>query len=132
MKKKGGIKINIQLSNRWLYTFIVLGILAIVTVGVYAVQQSSSGGGTHNYAEIGFPSCSNGKILKWSSGAWNCGDDIDTDTNTDYCFGGSCAGAISASYIQIGGDYVTAESSCSSSQYGQIKKCRKSWGGWLL
>ena len=37
MKKKRGIEIKINLSKRWLYTLIVIGILAIIGVGVYAV-----------------------------------------------------------------------------------------------
>ncbi len=36
MKKKRGIEIKINISNRWIYTLIVIGILAIVGVGVYA------------------------------------------------------------------------------------------------
>jgi hypothetical protein len=40
MKKKRGKKINIKLSNRWLYTFIILGILAIVGVGVWAAAPN--------------------------------------------------------------------------------------------
>jgi len=35
-KKKEGIKLNINLSNRVFYTLIVIGILAIVSVGVWA------------------------------------------------------------------------------------------------
>jgi hypothetical protein len=155
MKKKRGININIHLSNRWLYTFIILGILAIIGVGVYAVQQASSGG-THNYAEIGFPSCSNGKILKWSSGAWNCGDD-NYEANTDYCSEGSCAGnlnmdssatirsnryfADSSSGNMYIGEYdntvivrggitfrnylVSEKSWCEASEIGTIKGCRR-------
>ncbi len=41
MKKKRGIEIKINFSNRWLYTFIVIGILAFVSVGVYAVAGVS-------------------------------------------------------------------------------------------
>jgi hypothetical protein len=65
-------KRDFKLSNRWLYTFIILGIFAVVGVGVYAAQQASAGG-THNYAEVGIPSCSDGQVLKWSGSAWVCG-----------------------------------------------------------
>jgi len=67
-------KRDFKLSNRWLYTFIILGIFAVVGVGVYAAQQASAGG-THNYAEVGIPSCSDGQVLKWSGSAWVCGTD---------------------------------------------------------
>jgi len=36
MKKKRGIGIKIKLSNRWFYTLIIFGILAIAGIGVYA------------------------------------------------------------------------------------------------
>jgi hypothetical protein len=44
MGKKRGRTINIKInfSNRWLYTFITLGILAIVGVGVWAVDTSKA------------------------------------------------------------------------------------------
>jgi len=125
--KEGGKKFI--LSNRVLYSLISLGILLLFAVGVYAAQQTTSGG-THNYAEVGLPSCSNGQVLKWD-GAWVCGTDIDTDTkgettvnntlcikitghncgydtdtdtdtNTDYCSAGTCDGTI---YSQAGGYY---------------------------
>jgi hypothetical protein len=42
MKKKEGVTIQINFSNRWLYTFIVLGILAIIGVGVYAYNPTNT------------------------------------------------------------------------------------------
>ena len=41
-----------KLSNRWLYTFIILGIFAVVGVGVYAAYPASGAG--HNADEIDF------------------------------------------------------------------------------
>lgn len=41
------IKVEINFDKRWLYTFIVVGILAIIGVGVYAV-----GGVSHSSDEI--------------------------------------------------------------------------------
>ena len=75
MSKKRGksIKININFSNRWLYTLILIGILAIIAVGVYAATYSPSGAG-HPYTEIS--TCADGQILKMSGGAWICGDDV--------------------------------------------------------
>src|SRR4030042_3084874 len=46
-KRKNKIKINFL--NRWVYTFIVLGILAIVAVGVYALTPAQLG---HSAGEI--------------------------------------------------------------------------------
>ncbi len=44
MAKKRGLKINIKinLTNRWLYTLIAIGILAIISVGVYAIDTSQA------------------------------------------------------------------------------------------
>ena len=82
MKKKRGkgkqtIQVTINLTNRWLYTLIAIGILAILGVGVYAATYTASGAG-HPYTEIS--TCGNGQILKMSGGAWACGTDVDTDT----------------------------------------------------
>jgi len=77
MERGKQINIHINFSNRWLYTFIIFGILIVAGVSVYAAQQSAAGG-THSYAELGLPSCSDGQVLKWSSGAWACGTDVDT------------------------------------------------------
>ncbi len=51
--KRGGLTINIHLTNRWLYTFISVIVLAAIGVGVYAVTYSSSGAG-HSANEIDF------------------------------------------------------------------------------
>jgi len=84
MSKKRGksIKININLSNRWLYTLILIGVLIAVGVGIYAATYSPSGAG-HPYTEISTCS-SDGQILKMSGGAWICGSDntgISTETD---------------------------------------------------
>jgi len=44
MTKKRGRQINIKinLTNRWLYTLIAIGILAIISVGVYAIDTSQA------------------------------------------------------------------------------------------
>ncbi len=77
MKKRRGIKI--YFTNRWLYTFIVIGILIAIGVGVYAATYTASGAG-HPYTEIS--TCDANQILKMSSDgtAWACGTDLDTDT----------------------------------------------------
>jgi len=64
-----------QINYRLLYSLITLGILSLFSVSVYATQQTTSGGGTHSYAEIGLPSCKDGQVLKWNNSAWGCGND---------------------------------------------------------
>lgn len=79
MHKRGRDK---RFSNRLLYSLIALGIIAILSVGVYATTYTASGGG-HPYTEIS--TCSiEGQILKMSGGAWTCGIDaggIATETD---------------------------------------------------
>jgi hypothetical protein len=67
------INIKINLSNRWLYTLIVIGILIAGGVGVYSATYSSSGAG-HPYTEIS--TCGANQILKMNAAgnAWTCVD----------------------------------------------------------
>lgn len=56
--KKGKLNIKINFSNRWLYTFILLGIFLIIGIGVYAVAPTTPqdvGTATfgHTISEIG-------------------------------------------------------------------------------
>ena len=55
MAKKRGLKINIKinLTNRWLYTLIAIGILAIVGVGVYAIDTSQAWHSTDQIEGLG-------------------------------------------------------------------------------
>jgi hypothetical protein len=72
--KKRGLTIKINLSNRWIYFLITLGILAIIGIGVYATTYTPSGAG-HPYTEIS--TCGANQILKMNSAgdAWTCADD---------------------------------------------------------
>ncbi len=81
-KEKRGLHITINLTNRWLYTLITIGILAIVGVGVYAYTGASGVG--HDLSEI--EPCTAGKILQTNTGGngWDCvnmpsGGSISTD-----------------------------------------------------
>jgi hypothetical protein len=56
MKKRKGVMIKIHLTNRWLYTLIAIGILALVGVGVYAYGTSSPLAFGHSSGEIDFSS----------------------------------------------------------------------------
>jgi len=64
------MKVIINFSNRWLYTIIAIGILAIIGVGVYAYVGPNGVG--HDRVDI--QPCSNGEILQTSGGAWSCVD----------------------------------------------------------
>lgn len=75
MKKKRDLKINIHLSNRWLYTFIVLGILISVGVGVYALTAGTAPNPGHLISEVAPPTgCSANKFLKFDGTNWVCAD----------------------------------------------------------
>ncbi len=63
------MKVTINFSKRWLYTFIAIGILAIIGVGVYAVA-----GVSHDLDELNLPSCSDGQILGMVGSDWACAD----------------------------------------------------------
>ena len=82
-------KVQINLTNRWLYTLIALGILAIIGVGVYAWADSITGVG-HDYSEIQ-PCSDDGQILQMIGGVWACFDMPSgiADTNA----GTICSGA---------------------------------------
>jgi hypothetical protein len=63
MKRGKKIQVKLVFSNRWLYTFILLGILGIVAVGVYAYGTSTPSTFGHSAGEIDF-----NKILFNSNG----------------------------------------------------------------
>jgi hypothetical protein len=48
-------KIQINFSNKWLYTFIVIGILAIIGIGVYAYGGSEPSVMGHSLGELEVP-----------------------------------------------------------------------------
>ncbi len=79
MKKKRGV--NIYFTNRWLYTFIVIGILIAIGVGVYAATYTASGAG-HPYTEIS--TCGANEVLKMNSAgtAWTCASDTASTLKT--------------------------------------------------
>jgi hypothetical protein len=52
MKKGKQINIKINFSNRWLYTFIVFGILIVAGIGVYAYNTGSPTTSGHTWNEI--------------------------------------------------------------------------------
>jgi len=123
------MKVTINFSKRWLYTFIAIGILAIIGVGVYAVA-----GVSHTLDEVNLPSCSDGQVLGMSGGSWSCvempsggggiTEEVDptvkswakTDNPT-------IPGTVSADIVKISGSEVAVLGSCISSQWGEIRRC---------
>lgn len=64
---KRGLTIKINLSNRWIYFLITLGILAIIAFGVYAITPGSKPDPGHSLSEIGVPAdCLKNDSLKWN------------------------------------------------------------------
>jgi len=73
MNKKRGRKIQINFTNRWLYTFIAIGILAAVGIGVYAYGTSNPPVFGHSMGELAAPSgCVSNQVLQWSGTSWTC------------------------------------------------------------
>ncbi len=66
MKKKKGVIININLSNRWLYTFILLGIFIMIGIGVYALTPGVKPNPGHLLSEVSPPApCAVNQFLKF-------------------------------------------------------------------
>ena len=66
-------KEKFKISNRILYTFIILGIIAILTFGAYALTGGVAPNPGHLITDIAPPSgCSSGQFLEFSGGTWIC------------------------------------------------------------
>jgi len=62
-------KLQINLTNRWLYTLIVFFSLVVVGVFVYATTPNPG----HDITQIGEPDgCGNNQFLKWTGSSWTC------------------------------------------------------------
>lgn len=78
MKKGKGIKINLHFTNRWLYTFIAIGIIAAIGVGVYALTPGVAPNPGHLANEMAPPSpCTANQYLKFDGTNWVCGGETD-------------------------------------------------------
>ena len=68
-KKPGIKKLQINLTNRWLYTLIVFFSLIVIGVFVYATTPNPG----HDITQIAPPSvCSADQFLKWTTSGWAC------------------------------------------------------------
>jgi hypothetical protein len=69
--KKRLIKINI--SNRWRYTLIALGIILIISVGIYALTPGVVPIPGHSINDFAPPAtCVAGQFLQWNGATWVC------------------------------------------------------------
>ena len=83
-KNSSGINLNIHLSNKVFYSFLAVFIVAVFGVGIYAYGTSNPSDFGHSLGEVDFPSCSDGQVLKYSSGSLSCGsDDVGGSTVPD-------------------------------------------------
>jgi hypothetical protein len=80
--KKRNLDIHIHLTNRWLYTLIAIGILAIVSIGVYAYGTSNPSTFGHSVGELAPPpGCSAGQFLQYDGSSWVCSFSSSTETD---------------------------------------------------
>ena len=64
---------RIILSNRTLYTFITLGVLVLLGIGVYAYGTNNPQIFGHSIDELAAPlGCTSGEFLQWSGSQWTC------------------------------------------------------------
>jgi hypothetical protein len=78
MKKGKKITIKINLTNKWLYTFIAIGIIAIIGVGVYAIAPGVVPDPGHNINDLSVPSsCAAGQFLQYNGANWVCASETD-------------------------------------------------------
>ena len=86
-KKPGIKKLQINFTNRWLYTLIVFFSLVVIGVFVYATAPNPG----HDITQIGEPDgCGNNQFLKWTTASgWTCAD----------AGAGSIGGSGTANYI---------------------------------
>ena len=111
MKKR---KMQKQFSNRWLYTFIALGILLIIGVGVYA----DANGVGHDFSQL--QTCSDSQILKMNgAGAWACANDATggITSETDPTVIASVKDGVSWTEV--------------SGKPNSLETCTWRWSGWL-
>ena len=87
MKKRSKkISVNINFSNRWLYTLIFFGILVFTVIGItaYGGKAGSPSIVGHTMNETAPPSpCSSGQYLQWTITGWACSTVNANFTETD-------------------------------------------------
>jgi hypothetical protein len=73
MKKRKGLSININLTNRWLYTLIAIGILSAIGFGVYALTPGVAPNPGHLASRMAPPTpCNASQFLQFDGTNWVC------------------------------------------------------------
>ncbi len=68
-------KLQINFTDKWFYTFVVVISLIIIGVGVYALTPGGSGDPGHNIDSVGPPSgCVANEYLQWDGSVWTCAE----------------------------------------------------------
>lgn len=71
------MKIEVRLSNRFLYTFLSLISLVLVAILVQAYGTSNPSSFGHSIGEVAPPSpCSSNQLLLWNGNSWICTNNI--------------------------------------------------------
>ncbi len=66
-------KLQINFTDKWFYTFVVVISLIVIGIGVYAVNPGESGDPGHNIDSIGPPiACDTDQYLQWTGSVWTC------------------------------------------------------------
>ncbi len=130
-KKRGKSVIQINFSNRWLYTFMALGILAIISVGVYALTPGVTPNPGHLVSEMAPPSpCTANQVLQFDGTNWKCNDaahSCDVSGNcSQLCTGTDCVTNLKYQALYTinsgcsGSGGITFTSTCS---FATVKTC---------
>ena len=72
------VKLDIKLDNKIYYLLVLVLIVIVINGVVIAFTTDGSGDSTkmgHSLDEVELPSCTEGQVLKYTSGVWDCGTD---------------------------------------------------------
>ncbi|OGI11994.1 hypothetical protein A3K64_00060 [Candidatus Micrarchaeota archaeon RBG_16_36_9] len=130
MKKgKQRAKLQINFTNRWLYTFITVFLLAAVSVGVYAYGTNSPTTFGHSAGELAPPTgCASGQFMQWDGSAFVCA--VPSTLLTD-CPSGYTA-QITYDYLTLsediyGGQIYLADCDSSKCDKAPADSCNENW-----
>ena len=118
MKKRGkkskGFTIHIHLSNRWLYTLIAIGLIAVFAVIVYAYGTSNPSTFGHSVGELNFSEGINGDLVVYGNVIANdpiADNQLATKAYVDALGGASCSLTNCGSYSVPSDDWRICPSS---------------------
>ena len=133
---KRGFNIQINFTNRFLYTFVAFILLLIIGVGVFALTPGIAPNPGHLIDNVAPPSpCSSGQVLQWDGSGWTCTDqsvsvsnsgDITAVTAGTGLSGGGTSGSVTLSadttYLQrrVSGSCPSGQSIRAISSTGSV------------